>query len=359
MAITAFSKKLDRELDALQYFSILGHDLKNDPELNSISDVERLNVKEDVICPSCGVANAIIVSGARNSRNQPIRQPHFRFTDENGNDSHHEYCDLKTIKPFKDITSSYESFLHQKTNSHLTKVIGEIISSALTNGIIKVSDMINFRQWHFNIKKDNIVQVLFSSEKLHPYNVYKCRKNFDIESALNPTIDPSSIINKLALDKIVAESRDTYYKIIQHPDFKLKNKDIDSFFKNGSRNIFDIRLLSEEYTLSNMFGNAILSSFKTSLGSQKEKSILQACCALFLYVNKWQIEPSIDMFNIALQHRDEKHTIEGNIIGLNPFYKYEFYSAILNINDVAKILPTSDELSVLVKETANSFVKKI
>lgn len=244
MAITVFSKKLDRELDVLQYFSMLDHDLKNDPELNYISDVERLNVKEDVICPSCGVENAIIVSGARNSRNQSIRQPHFRFTDENGNDSHHEYCDLKTIKPFKDMTSSYESFLHQKTNSHLTSVIGEIISSALTNGIIKVSDMINFRQWHFNIKKDNVVQVLFNPEKLFPYGVYKSRKNFDIESALNPTVDPSSIIKKLALDKIVAQNKDTYYKIMQHPDFKLKNTDIDSFFKNGSRNIFDIRLLS-------------------------------------------------------------------------------------------------------------------
>ena len=219
--------------------------------------------------------------------------------------------------------------------------------------------MINFRQWHFNIKKDNITQVLFSSEKPFPYSVYKCRKNLDIEFALNPTIDSSSVTNKLALDNIVAQNKDTYYKIIQHPDFKLKNKDIDSFFKNGSRNIFDIRLLSEEYTLSNMFGHAILSSFKTSLDSQKEKSILQACCALFLYVNKWQIDPSIDMFNMALKHRNQKHTIEGNIIGLNPFYKYEFYSAILNINDVAKSLPTRDELSILVAETANSFVKKI
>jgi hypothetical protein len=359
MAITAFSRKLDRELDALQYFSMLGHDLKNDPELNSISDAERWNVKEDIICPSCGVAKAIIVSGAKNRRNQSIRQPHFRFIDENGNDSHHECCDLKNIEPFKDITSSYESFLHQKTNSHLTKLIGEIISSALANEIIKVSDMISFRQWHFNIKKDNITQVLFGSEKLFPYSVYKSREKLDIDSALNPIIDPSAIIKKLALDKIVAQNKETHFKITKHPYFKLKNKDIDSFFKNGSRDIFDIRILSEEYTLSNMFGHAILNSFKTSLDSQKEKSILQACCALFLYANKWQIDPSIDMFNIALKNRNKKNTIEGNIIGLNPFYKYEFYSAILNINDVAKSLPTKDELSILVSETANSLIKKI
>ncbi|MGS0569388.1 hypothetical protein ACU8V6_13015 [Vibrio alginolyticus] len=153
MALTVFSKKLNCEVDAVQYLSLLGHNLKIDPELNSVTDEERDIVKNDVICPSCGVANAIIVSGFRNDRNYAIRQPHFRFVDEHGNESHHEYCDLKTVKPFKDITSSYESFFNQKSKSHITKLIGNIISSALTNESIGVKDMIDFRQWHFNLKK--------------------------------------------------------------------------------------------------------------------------------------------------------------------------------------------------------------
>tara|TARA_B100000700_G_scaffold240897_1_gene267916 strand:+ start:64 stop:1143 length:1080 start_codon:yes stop_codon:yes gene_type:complete len=359
MAITAFSKQLNRELDALQYFSLLGHDIKKDPELNFISDKERLNVKKDITCPSCGVENAIIVSGSKNDKNKAIRQPHFRFLDANGNEAHHEYCDLKTVEAFKDITCSNVSFLSQKSNSELTKLIGEIVSSALTSEIIKVSDMVNLRQWHFNLKKDNISKIFVSSDKLHPYEVYKCRKNLDTVSALNPTIEPESVINKLALDKIVAQNKDTYNKIEQHPDFKIKARDIKSFFKNGSRSVFDVRLLSEQYDLSNKFGHAILNSFKTTLNSQKEKSILQACCALFLYVNKWQIETSIDMFNLALKNRNQKSTIEANIIGFNPFYKYDFYEAILNINDVANSLPTSDELRILVAETAKNLDKKI
>nr|WP_170963373.1 hypothetical protein [Vibrio kanaloae] len=41
MALTVFSKKLNCEVDAVQYFSLLGHNLKIDPELNSVTDEER------------------------------------------------------------------------------------------------------------------------------------------------------------------------------------------------------------------------------------------------------------------------------------------------------------------------------
>lgn len=61
------------------------------------------------------------------------------------------------------------------------------------------------------------------------------------------------------------------------------------------------------------------------------------------------------MFNNALKTKDETHTINGNIIGLNPFYKYEFYSAILYINDVAKYLPTQGELHRLIEFRGDEF----
>ncbi|EGR2204637.1 hypothetical protein AB8302_001748 [Vibrio parahaemolyticus] len=355
MALTAFSKKLNCEVDAVQYFSLLGHNLKIDPELNSVTDEERYIVKNDVICPSCGVANAIIVSGSRNDRNYAIRQPHFRFVDEHGNDSHHEYCDLKTVKPFKDITSSYESFFNQKSKSHITKLIGNIISSALTNESIGVKDMIDFRQWHFNIKKEHIVNIESISEKLFPYKVYKCRKDLDIDAALSPKIDSTSVKNKLILDQIVAEDEKTLNKISQQPDFKIKDREVLSFFKKGERKVFDVRELSHEYMLSNMLGNTILDTFRLSLNSQRDISCIQACCSLFLFVNQWNIDKAIDMFNDALKTKDKAHTTNGNIIGLNPFYKYEFYSAVLYINDVAKYLPTNDELHRLIEFRGGEF----
>ncbi|WP_219599355.1 hypothetical protein, partial [Vibrio parahaemolyticus] len=59
--------------------------------------------------------------------------------------------------------------------------------------------------------------------------------------------------------------------------------------------------------------------------------------------------------NDALKTKDKTHTINGNIIGLNPFYKYEFYSSVLYINDVAKDLPTNDELHRLIEFRGGEF----
>ncbi|MFT6584778.1 MAG: hypothetical protein ACJAVU_000875 [Cognaticolwellia sp.] len=149
MAITVFSKKFSRKVDALQYFSLIGHNVKQDQELILITDYERAIVRDDISCPSCSVTNAIIVSGAKGHRNSSLRQPHFRFIDRDGNESHDEFCDLKTIKPFKDETSHYENLTLNKSNTDTTRIIGKLISNALSNNIIKVSDIIEFRQWHF------------------------------------------------------------------------------------------------------------------------------------------------------------------------------------------------------------------
>lgn len=88
------------------------------------------------------------------------------------------------------------------------------------------------------------------------------------------------------LDKIVAENEKTLNKISQQPDFKIKDREILSFFKKGERKVFDVRELSREYMLSNMLGNAILDTFRLSLNSQRDISCIQACCSLFLFVNE-------------------------------------------------------------------------
>lgn len=358
MAITVFSKKFAREVDALQYFSLIGHDVQKDSELNIISDEERRIVKEDIQCPSCGVLNATIVSGVKGHRNTSLRQPHFRFIDKNGNESHNDFCDLKTIKPFKDQTSHYESFSFKKSNSDVTRIIGMLVSNALSNKIIKASDIVEFRQWHFNIKKNNIVHVNFASNKLHPYFVYRCRHDLDLNAALSPTIDSKSVINKLALDMVVASDQSTLKKIAEQPNFKVKERELEKFFKNGGKFIFDVRKIIKEYYLVNMLGNAILNSFHFSLCGVRDKSALQAFCGLLLYINQWSVEDSIDMCNEIIKTRVIEPAELGNIIGLNPFYKFELYSTILNINEVEDDLPSSDRLKELMQEAENRIFKQ-
>lgn len=344
MAITGFSKRFSREIDALQYFSLIGHDIKKDPKLAQITDNERAIVREDVQCPSCAALNATIVSGAKGHRNITLRQPHFRFIDIHGNESHHEFCDLKTIKPFKDKTSNYQSFTFSQSNSHITRVIGDLISKALTNRIIKTSDIIEFRHWHFNIKKNNIVHLDFTADKIFTYQVYRLRKDLDIQSALSPVISGDSVINKLALDMVIANDQSTLKKITNQTDFNFRRRDIEKLRNHIGKPIFDVRKLVNEYFSVITLGNAMLDSFRAPLHGIKDTSILQAFCGLLLYINKWNIEESINMCNEIIHCKKCDNNELGNIIGLNPFYKFELYSALLNINEVAPELPTQRQL---------------
>lgn len=64
------------------------------------------------------------------------------------------------------------------------------------------------------------------------------------------------------------------------------------------------------------------------------------------------------MCNRIINCKINEPAILGNIIGLNPFYKFELYSAILDINDVQSDLPSSEKLRKLMQEAANSIVQK-
>jgi len=350
MAITAFSKKYSCELDAIQYFSQIGHDIKQDYELIHITEFERSIVRGDIYCPSCGVTNASIVSGSKGHRNTFLRQPHFRFIDINGHESHDEYCDLRVVKPFKDETSHYTNFTSGKSDTKTTRIIGELISSALSNKIISQANIIEFRQWHFNIKKNNIIDVNVRTDKLFPYRVYRCREGLDLNLALSPTVSSGSFTNKLALDKIVATNKNILEKVQKHPELKIKDKIISKYFEKGSKKIFDVRRIVKEYQLVEILSIAILDSFRISLRGIKDRSVLQAFCGLLLYKNEWNVDNSINMCNEIIKNKANEYSTLGNIIGFNPFYKFELFSTILNINEVQDDLPTRDELNELMQE---------
>lgn len=188
--------------------------------------------------------------------------------------------------------------------------------------------------------------------------VYRCRENLDLNLALSPIVDSKSVINKLALDKVVASNKVTLDRILQQPKFKMKERELDKFFKNGGKFIFDVRKIIKEYYLVNMLGNAILDSFNCSLRGIKDTSALQAYCGLLLYVNEWSVDSSIEMCNKIINCKVNEPAILGNIIGLNPFYKFELYSAILDINEVHTDLPSSEKLKEFMQEAANSIVQK-
>lgn len=344
MAITAFSKKLGVELGASQYLEKMGHDIKSDPELQNISEEERRVIKDDIICPSCRAGNAIIVSGSRSlTTNLNIREAHFRFINSDGKNAHGEFCDLREDKPFNDSTVDKINFLEPRTQSKTTKLIGKIVTKALNNGLISVSQMIEFREWHYNLKKDNIVSINFDSEKIFPYHVFLCRKNSTSDMLIESSKTETNI-RKSELDYFVGTNKATLEKISKHRDFKVKPKPIENFLKKKNKDIFDVRKLINEYTMVRDLSSGLNSALKIYRSGMRDKSLIDAFSGLILFTCNWDINKAVDKCNEILKSEESDEKIMGNIIGLNPFYKFELYASLLNINDVHDALPTIEEL---------------
>ncbi len=344
MAITAFSKKLGIELGASQYLELIGHDVKNDPELQNISEEEREEIKADIVCPSCKAENAIIVSGSKSTKtNLNTREAHFRFINSDGINAHGQFCDLREDKPFNDSTVEKINFLEPKTQSRTTKLIGEIVTKALNNGLISVSQMIEFREWHYNLKKDNIVSINFDSEKIFPYHVFLCRKNSTSEILIESSKTEKNI-RKSEIDYFVGTNKSIFEKISKHRDFKVTPKKIENFLKKKNKDIFDVRRIINEYLMVKNLSSRLNSALGIYSNGVRDKSLIDAFSGLILFICDWDFGKAVDKCYEILKSKESNERFMGNIVGLNPFYKFELYASLLNINDVHEALPSDEEL---------------
>jgi hypothetical protein len=349
MAITCFSLKFDRELDASQYLDLLGYDIKSDPELKSVDKNTRDFIHRDLICPSCGIKGVMLVSGAQSKLgNKKIRQPHFRFYSNGEADVHDKFCDLREENPFNDI--SCEKIDFSRSKSLATKLISEYVSKAIANGFIKKLDIAKFRIWHLDIKRNNVVELSLDSEKTFHYLVIQFRRNKNIER-FHPKLGEIESLNWniYALDRIAIKDKSLFEEISKHDDYNFKEKDVASFVERNNL-VFDVRILSHEYKCMLQLREFIHRNVKGVFKTKYDISFLDAFVGVLLYVNNWDYQKAIFMFIDIVNSKSCDDYILGNIIALDPFKDYQKISFILNMNDVSDRLLKKDDLDIEVKK---------
>ncbi|ENP8454751.1 hypothetical protein [Photobacterium damselae] len=345
MAITSFSMKFDRELDASQYLQLLGYDIGRDPELKSVDKSLRDFIHNDLMCPSCGTKGAVLVSGAKGKLSEKnIKQPHFRFIANDGSDVHDEFCDLREIKPFRDISCEQINFVESK--SLATKLIGEYVSKAIFNGFLNRLDIARFRVWHMNTKKKNMVKLSLREDKLFHYSTIYCRRNKDFDE-FHPKLGEVKNLNwKIyALDRIAKKNIAMFDEVSKHTNSCVKEGDLTKLLKKHEL-IFDVRVLSDKYKLMLKLKSFISRSTGVQFKTKYELSFLDAFTGVLLYVNNWDYQKALFMFIDILNANCGNEPFTDNIVALNPFKDFQKLKSILNMNDVHEWLLTKNELDI-------------
>ncbi|MFP4102424.1 MAG: hypothetical protein ACLFWZ_17795, partial [Coleofasciculus sp.] len=151
MPKTAYSQRFKRELDPEQLLSLLGYDLKSDPDLKNLSGELRDEIHRDLLCPECGVRGGVIVSRSKSTKsNKALRQPHFRFLAGDNTSAHHPLCDHYDDSSIKSKKEQLIDFGNDR--SFETRIIRELVAKGIEQKIISQQTIRDMRQWFFDTK---------------------------------------------------------------------------------------------------------------------------------------------------------------------------------------------------------------
>jgi hypothetical protein len=349
---TAFSKKYEREIDAVQLLSLLGHDIKNDPTLETIQAPDRSFIEKDILCPSCGVSGALIVSGARSKKNnKSIRQPHFRFVLPNGKNKHDQYCEFAETQVLNN--SNHVQIDFSKSNSEFTRYIGNLVCKGIENDLISQMDIRNLRQWHYDTKKNSVIDIKITEKEclvFQEIKKFKRRVSFDFRPEYAELKELNWI--NVASDEL-AKKHKKFVEGISNEVYLFYNtfseREYRAILKKIEKHTFDIRCFSTQYLLIQKFRNFLI---LYDLGCPKIKSsknsdyYFDAFCSLLLFKSSWNIDKAISLY-IKIKNCDLPVNANlGNIIGTAPFVDFKIMKNILDANDYAEYLIPLDSMKI-------------
>lgn len=194
MANTAYSKKFKREVDPLMLLGLLDYKLDNSNLISNLPEEIRAFIRQDIICPCCKASNTEIVSDSISTNGKVSkRQPHFRFKDtsQGTRNGHNPFCD--TLPSPKGANSLDNVFSSKRSRSKTTLYIRRLVCTARQTNLLTDSDIMDFRQWVFDLKKDNYLNNTASELQLtNAYNMVFSFRHLD---------NPPSYLDIEALEK--------------------------------------------------------------------------------------------------------------------------------------------------------------
>lgn len=358
MSKTAYSVLNKKELDVEQLLALYGnHTVEESIEiLANIPDHIRTMVNLDVQCPSCGVAGAILVSGAKSKTTaKALRQAHFRFVGTKNEDAHLPFCEFNTVA--SDLPKQSELVDLQSDRSQETRQVRQLVCKGIEAGVFDQSDIRAMRQWYFELKTSSRFRVTASIDTFnylydllgtHPHDSlihhpsHAEIPNFDWRHAAKVKLTQSRA-------DLVEEARGIRFGDSRKDAIKLaeRYKDYD---------VFDVSVLEPYYQktiqLTMFTGRALgyRAHTWTNYKFGKVSSSLLAFCSLLLSSSEWDLNIAIENLSIILGISEPKSLLHGNIIGLNPFIDYNAWRTVKKVCEIGAIFPIPSDLTNEIKE---------
>ena len=342
MANTAYSKKFKRELDPLQLLSLLNYKLDNSNLISNLPEEIRTFIRQDIICPCCKATNTEIVSDSISPNGKTSkRQPHFRFKDtsQGTKNGHHPFCD--TIPSPKGTDSASNVFTSKRSRSKTTKYIRRLVCTARQVNFLTDSDIANFRQWVFDLKKDSYLENKANENQL--LNAYKIKFQFHLLDNLPPYLDLEEHRKHCEHMK---PSKD-FFSACGHKQISLS-----SISKLAKKTIYpDVEEHKKFFYLVEELSKHV-SRISYFFHKKESKNLVEAFLCLFLFKNNWDI---IFTTNEIAKLHEKQRFLEideslGNITGSNPFQNIMAYDYLKKVNTSPILIPDSYEITYSIKE---------
>ncbi|OCJ37424.1 hypothetical protein [Serratia sp. 14-2641] len=331
MTDTAYSKHLQKEVDAEQYVDLLGIDK------NQIHEFAH----HDVLCPICEATGGTYVSAAKSGNYQ--KKAHFRFVGKSGESAHHPSCDFYGDRLSHEVGQHLVRYSTDRTK--ITHVIRALVCAGIQEKVFSQETMRLMRQWFFEKRTVSTFSVDISEDELG-WLAYIIRlpmySYVDGRNDLIPFTPVQATIPGFSWEEAIQREAVRIHKPTLRALAKLKIwpkhiNDLQNYLQNGKQKLLiDPSLLREEYAKTLQLTSFIVNNsaeFKSKAVRDRadgEEKLL-AFAALLLFVSGWEIDLAIMKFAVIANVKQVDDMLAGNFIGLNPYLKF-------SIADTAKKL---------------------
>jgi len=347
MTKTAFSSEFQGEFDVEQLLAHLGYENPNITDLSSLPKEVHDRITQTVVCPSCGVSGAIIVSASCAKKTRKIlSQPHFRFFSTDRQSSHDPLCDFYHEH---DSAQYCRSVDFRSTKNAATLIVRDLVCKGIEHHIFSQKTIREMRQWFFEKRKSHSFVLDIPSELIE-----WCSFLLECTHITGVTFQPifGEIPNfnwEEAAKYHLSQANASQIEILRSgwAGFSKKNHlsrtyQLAKQFQNQL--VFNATALSKEYRttieLTNFFTKALrvrgLKFIYPTIGYLGNMESLVAFCGLLLFINNWNIEKSASLAIKLMLENPAQDQLAGNIIGLDPFYDFHAWSALMlakKVND--------------------------
>ncbi|WP_339495682.1 hypothetical protein [Pseudomonas sp. RA_105y_Pfl2_P56] len=344
MSKTAYSLLNSKELDVEQLLALYGnHTVEESIQvLSNIPDHIRTLVGLDVLCPSCGVDGAILVSGAKSKATaKSLRQAHFRFVGAKNEDAHLPFCDFSPVNT--DEPKQSELVDLQSDRSQETRFVRQLVCKGIESKVFDQSDIRSMRQWYFDLKAAARFRVTTSIETLtYLYKLIATDPHNSLAHHPAHAEIPGFDWRYAARSKLSQDNADLILAARGIGFGDVKKDAARLIVRYKDREVFDVEVLEPHYEktiqLCMFAGRSFGYSDRKWMNYRwgQIPSSLLALCSLLLSVSDWDIDRAIDKLAVILNAPPPNSLLHGNIMGLNPFLEYGAWRLIKRVSVIEK-----------------------